>query len=44
VARGNEKGHVESLVGFVRRNFPVPVPSFDSFADLNAHLEASCLA
>ena len=44
VARGNEKGHVESLVGFGRRNFLVPVPSFDSFAALNAHLEASCVA
>jgi len=44
VARGNEKGHVESLVGFGRRNFLVPVPSFDSFAELNAHLEAACLA
>jgi transposase len=43
VARGNEKGHVESLVGFGRRNFLVPVPSFDSFAELNAHLEAACL-
>ena len=44
VARGNEKGHVESLVGFGRRNFLVPVPSFRSFAELNAHLEASCIA
>ena len=44
VARGNEKGHVESLVGFGRRNFLVPVPSFGSFAELNAHLEASCIA
>jgi transposase len=44
VARGNEKGHVESLVGFGRRNFLVPVPSFDSFAELNAHLEAACRA
>ena len=44
VARGNEKGHVESLVGFGRRNFMVPVPSFASFADLNAHLETSCIA
>src|SRR5664280_3794843 len=44
VARGTRRGHVESLVGFGRRNFLVPVPSFDSFADLNAHLEASCLA
>jgi len=44
VARGNEKGHVESLVGFGRRNFLVPVPSFDSFAELNTHLEAACRA
>jgi len=44
VARGNEKGHVESLVGFGRRNFLFPVPSFDSFAELNSHLEAACLA
>ena len=44
VARGNEKGHVESLVGFGRRNFLVPVPSFGSFAELNAHLDASCIA
>jgi transposase len=42
VARGNEKGHVESLVGYGRRNFLVPVPSFRSFAELNAHLEAAC--
>ena len=25
-ARGNEKGHVETLVGYGRRNFLVPVP------------------
>jgi hypothetical protein len=42
VARGNEKGHIENLVGFGRRNFLVPVPSFDSFAALNAHLVESC--
>jgi transposase len=44
VARGNEKGHVEGLVGFGRRNFLVPVPSFGSFAELNIHLEAACTA
>jgi hypothetical protein len=44
VGRGNEKGHVEGLVGYGRRNFMVPVPSFTSFAELNAHLEASCRA
>ena len=44
VARGNEKGHVESLVGYHRRNFLVPVPSFASFADLNAYLARRCEA
>jgi transposase len=44
VARGNEKGHVENLVGYARRNFLVPVPSFASFTDLNAHLKERCLA
>jgi len=44
VGRGNEKGHVESLVGYGRRNFMVPVPSCCSFAELNARLEVSCRA
>ena len=44
VGRGNEKGHVEGLVGYGRRNFMVPVPSFASFAQLNASLQASCAA
>lgn len=43
VARGNEKGHVESLVGYGRRNTMVPVPEFASFRALNAYLEACCL-
>jgi len=42
VARGNEKGGVENLVGFVRRNFMVPLPNFESFEDLNKHLAACC--
>ena len=42
VARGNEKGHVENLVGFGRRNFLVPVPTFNTFAELNAHLAERC--
>ena len=41
--RGNDKGKVEGMVGYVRRNFLVPVPSFDSFDALNAHLEQQCL-
>ena len=41
--KGNDKGKVEGMVGYVRRNFLVPVPSFDSFDALNAHLERRCL-
>ena len=41
--KGNDKGKVEGLVGYVRRNFLVPVPSFESFDALNAHLEQRCL-
>jgi transposase len=44
VARGNEKGVVEGLVGYGRRNTMVPVPEFSSFAALNAYLDACCLA
>ena len=42
--KGNDKGKVEGLVGYVRRNFLVPVPSFESFDALNAHLEQRCLS
>ena len=38
-AKGNDKGKVEGMVGHVRRNFLVPIPSFESFTALNAHLE-----
>ena len=41
--KGNDKGKVEGLVGYMRRNFLVPVPSFESFAALNAYLERRCL-
>jgi transposase len=41
-AKGNDKGKVEGLVGFARRNFMVPVPAFESFEALNAHLAACC--
>lgn len=37
-ARGNEKGAVENLVGYVRRNALVPVRDYPSFEALNAHL------
>ena len=41
--KGNDKGKVESMVKYVRRNFLVPIPSFESFDALNAHLEERCL-
>ncbi len=44
VRRGNEKGHVETHVGYSRRNLLVPVPSFASFAALNEYLAAACYA
>lgn len=42
VRRPNEKGHVENLVGYGRRNFLVPVPETESLESLNAELEARC--
>src|SRR4051812_3519773 len=45
VRRPNEKGHVETLVGYARRNFLVPVPILrDGLEGLNARLEADCRA
>ena len=41
-ARGNDKGKVEGLVGFARRNFMVPIPVFDTFVALNTHLADCC--
>ena len=41
--KGNAKGKVEGMVGYMRRNFLVPVPSFESFEALYAHLERRCL-
>ena len=40
--KGNDKGKVEGMVGYARRNFMVPMPRFASFDDLNAHLEEQC--
>jgi len=40
--KGNDKGKVEGLVGYARRNFLVPVPVFDSFEALNADLLERC--
>ncbi len=42
VRRPNEKGQVEGLVGYTRRNFLVPVPRVHSLESLNADLEQQC--
>jgi transposase len=44
VRRANEKGHVERLIGFARRNFLVPVPEVESLEALNEQLRQKCLA
>jgi transposase len=41
-AKGNDKGKVEGLVGYVRRNFMVLIPRMNSWEELNAHLEVQC--
>ena len=41
--KGNDKGKVEGLVGYARRNFLVPIPSYSNFDELNAHLREKCL-
>lgn len=43
VASGNEKGLVENLVGYARRNFMVPVPRVASLEELNQKLILDCL-
>ena len=43
VRRPNEKGHVETLIGYARRNFLVPVPAVHGGLEpLNAGLDARC--
>ena len=41
--KGNDKGNVEGVIGFGRRNYLVPMPRFESFDALNAWLEEQCL-
>ena len=40
--KGNDKGKVEGLVGYARRNFMVPMPRFDSLEAFNDYLEDMC--
>jgi len=39
-AKGNDKGKVEGLVGYARRNFMVPIPRVSSWEELNNRLES----
>jgi len=41
--KGNDKGKVEGMVGYTRRNFMVPKPVFATFDDLNVYLAGQCL-
>lgn len=40
----HEKGRVENLVGYVRRNYLVPLPEVASYEELNAYLLERCMA
>jgi transposase len=40
--KGNDKGKVEGLVKFARRNFMVPLPRATDFDALNDHLRSCC--
>jgi len=40
---GHEKGGVEGLVGFARRNYMVPIPRAQSLEELNEEILLSCL-
>ena len=40
--KGNDKGNVEGVVGYARRNFMVPRPRFASWDTFNAPLEEQC--
>lgn len=40
--KGNDKGNVEGLVGYSRRNFMVPIPQFATWEAFNLWLEEQC--
>jgi hypothetical protein len=40
--KGNDKGAVEGLVGYARRNFMVPIPHFATWEAFNLWLEEQC--
>jgi transposase len=41
---GHEKGGVEGMVGYVRRNYMVPIPQAQSLEEVNAKLLKDCLS
>lgn len=41
-ASGNEKGLVEGLVGYIRRNVCVPIPKVDTIEELNRMFREKC--
>ena len=41
--KGNDKGKVEGLVGYARRNFFVPLPRCESYEALNERLLCECV-
>lgn len=41
---GHEKGGVEGLVGFARRNYMVPVPEAETLEELNEKILRQCIA
>ena len=43
IGEGHEKGLVEGLVGYIRRNTMVPVPKVSSIGELNGLLKQKCL-
>ena len=40
--KGNDKGKVEGLVGYARRNFMVPVPRYATWEEFNEYLLRQC--
>jgi transposase len=42
--QGHEKGGVEGLVGYARRNYLVPIPKAENLEELNQRLLEQCLA
>lgn len=41
---GNEKGGVEGIVGYARRNYMVPIPEADSLEELNDKVLGKCVS